>query len=121
MAMCDGQTAFDPELIGPTGLALADALNLWGMQGVELAASAGIGFAGGLSVNAGHAVKEILQLAFSRLGQSVHLALHIAHEHPKDGALAAQHFAQALELLGMSVTPGLAPQRAAFSLEGLLR
>jgi hypothetical protein len=48
------------------------------------------------------------------------LALHLAHDHAQDRALALEHGLQALELLGMRVATGLAPQRLAFLGKGLL-
>ena len=40
----------------------------------------------------------------------IELALHLAHHHAEDGALALDGLAQALELLGMGVAAGLAAQ-----------
>ena len=48
-------------------------------------------------------------------------ALHFAHHHPQDRALALDGLAQALELLGVGIAAGLAPQRLAFLGVGLLQ
>src|SRR4029450_3692710 len=39
MLHCGGDAHLDPELVRPVRLALADALDLWRVQGIELAAA----------------------------------------------------------------------------------
>src|SRR3712207_4766509 len=89
---------FDPELVGPVRLALADALHLRGMQGVDLAAPLSLplildapGQRQGMS-------EDALQALAAR-----DLARDVPDHPPQDGAQAPQGFVGSLELFGMGI------------------
>ena len=127
----DHQADLDAELVGVACLALGDAFHLRGVQRVELV----LGIAS-LCVDAPGPLEPHRQVAdrllagcLVRRGAAgghcgrvgIALALHLAHHHAQDRALAIDRLAQALELLGMGVATGLAAQRLALLGIGLLQ
>ncbi len=114
--MRDGQARLHTELVGLARLALSDALNFRRVQRVRLALVLGL-----LGADALGALQPRCQLRAGRLGHRAQLARDLAEEHPEDRALAAQHGAHALELLGMAVPGGTAAQHFALALVGHLQ
>ena len=118
------------ELVGVAGLALGDALHLRRVQRVELVLAVALLGADALGTLQPHRkVAESLRIAwFARRYAAcsdrgligTQLALHLAHHHAENGALALDGLAQALELLGVGIAAGLAAQRLAFLGVGLL-
>ena len=105
------------EFVGLARLALADALDLGRMQRVELVLVKAL-----LRADALGALQQGLQRAQCRrtgwlhrrrtagsdsLGLCTLLALHFAHHHSKNRALALDDLLQALELLGMALQAAL--------------
>ena len=120
LLMRDCHADFHAELVGLPGLALSDALDLGGMQSVQLVLVLGLLV---LAADALGALQQRLQIrqrqcrCFARLRD---LARHLAQHDSEDRALAFDHLAQALELLGVGVATGTAAQVLAFPREGLL-
>lgn len=108
--MCDLQT----ELLGLTGLALADAFGLRRMQGVELGL-----VLGQLATIALVALHRGVQPRSGIVDQAIQLAPHLARESAQDRALALEHRAQSLELLDIVTCTSV--QRPAVALVGLLQ
>lgn len=93
----DGDAGLDPELVGLTGLALADALNLLGMPGVELVLVLG---------TLVHQPFGLEQDRSQLLADLPGLALDVPDQSADDGALFPVHPTHALELTGMGVAAG---------------
>lgn len=98
--MCgDSEARLQPELIGLAGLALADALRLRGVEGVELVLALGLLLFQPLGAVHG----------LGKLGHLIRggLAVDVPQQPANDGALAFDHPAHALVLPGVGVAPGL--------------
>jgi len=104
------------ELVGLAGLALADALDLRRMQRVQL-----VLVLGALRADALATLQPWLQAITHVLRRLQQAALHVAQHAPEHGALALEHPAQPLELLGVRIAAGTPAQAAALALEGLLQ
>ena len=101
---------YNAELVGCPGLALADALHLRRVQGVQL-----VLVLGALGQDAAGALQQVLDLDFGRFGQHVQLALHFAVYPANTGAQRAHGLVHALELLGMRIAPNLRGQARGYS------
>src|SRR4030081_327511 len=89
----------DAELVGRTGLALADALGLGGMEGIELPAALALLLAsdlGGARQRQGKRRLDV-RLAFD-------LAANVTHQPTQTRAQDAQFSTVAVELFGMGIT-----------------
>ena len=125
----DRQADFDAELVGVASLAFGDAFHLRRVQRVELVLAGALLSSDALGAFQPHG--QIAQgLRAVRLARRctacghrrlirIDLALHLAHHHAEDRALALDGLAQALELFGVGVAAGLAAQRLAFLGVGL--
>ena len=111
----DRQADLDAELVGLASLPLPDALSFWCVQRIQL-----VLVLGPLLVDALGALHPGVQLQLGAMGQAIHLAPNLPQQSAQDRALALEHAAQALELLGVGVATGLATQRLALALVGLL-
>ena len=114
----DSDTDLHAELVRFPGLAFADAFHLGGVQGIQL-----VLVLGPLAADALSALHQRLQVCQRRccgLAGLPYLALHLAQHDAQDRALALEHFAQSLELLGVGVAAGTPAQALAFLDEGLL-
>ena len=109
-------TDFDAEFVGFSGLAFADAFNLWRVQRIKFILILAL-----LGANALGALEPSFQGAQrqSVVGCGGHLAPDPANENAKDRALALDHAPEALELFGMGVTARLTLQGLAFGGKGL--
>ncbi|AAW73393.1 NagN [Xanthomonas oryzae pv. oryzae KACC 10331] len=114
----DGHADLHPELVGLARLALADALHFGRVQGIEFVLA--IGLLSMDALGALHQRVQILQRRRRGLAGLPDLALHLAQYDAQERALAFEDLAQALELPGMGVAAGFAPQRLGFFGEGLL-
>ena len=113
--MGDRQADFDAELVGVASLAFGDAFHLRRVQRVELVLAGAL-----LSSDALGALQPHGQIAQGlravRLARRctacghrrlirIDLALHLAHHHAEDRALALDGLAQALELFEYAMPP----------------
>ena len=115
-----GNADLHAKLVGRLGLAFADAVHLGRVPGVELGLSVG-GFAlAALGHNAMGFVQGLAQCFPHCHPDGAGFAVNLALQSADDGALALDGAAHALELAGMGVAPGLAPQLLALFGEGLL-
>lgn len=97
-----GDADLHAELVGCLDFALADALNLGRVQGVQLAL-----VLRALGQDATCALQQVQDLGFGRFGQHVQLALHLAVHPPDTSAQRAHGLLHALELPGVRVAPDL--------------
>lgn len=100
-----GYAHLDPELVGLSAFALANALDLWGVKCIELAFALTILLGCRLRSDALCALQGGLQGLFGRFGADCvgELALDFTPQAAQDSALAANRFAHAPELSGVAI------------------
>lgn len=88
------------ELVGRSSLALADAFDLGGVQGIDLRPTLAVILAADLAGQ-----DEQRPEALFQGGVAVDLAVDVSDDAPEAGAQELECSASALELMGMAVSP----------------